>query len=347
MKPTELLREILYPLTDMTIMLAMLVFLLLGSLAGAAGLLGLWLAAILLPAFFRYALYLLEARALGQAAPPPGIELFNWFENFWSLFPLILLVACGWFLSFIANNISNSAALFAGAVMMILFPAPIGILALSRSPVESLNPLALKRLIAACGPQYLWVPAVTAAGFAGVMYLKSIGTPGLLVNAAGIYVYFLLFTLTGALLHAKKVSVRVTIPEPLEPLEEVLEQRLLGERQRVANHAYGFVSRGNRAGGFRHIQQWIDAEEVDIDAARDWFFREMLTWEETDAALFFAQTYLSRLLGRQQDVAAIKLISRCLLENSRFRPLAGDRDAAVALLRRYSRDDLLRQLQDD
>ena len=95
MRPSDALREVLYPISDSAIVLAMLVFWLLGSLARAAGLLGIWLAFILLPAFFRYALYLLEACAQGRDAPALGIELFNWAENFWSLFPLLLLLFVG------------------------------------------------------------------------------------------------------------------------------------------------------------------------------------------------------------------------------------------------------------
>ena len=52
MRPPDILREIAYPFTDMAVLFAMIGFLLLGKLAMAAGLLGLWLGLILLPAFF-------------------------------------------------------------------------------------------------------------------------------------------------------------------------------------------------------------------------------------------------------------------------------------------------------
>jgi hypothetical protein len=93
MKATDIGRELLYPFTDVAILAAMITFALLAELADAARILGLWLALIILPAFFRYALYLLEARAHGRAAPVPGIEMFNLFENFWALFPAVLLGA--------------------------------------------------------------------------------------------------------------------------------------------------------------------------------------------------------------------------------------------------------------
>ena len=47
-----MIREILYPLTDMAIVLALIIFLLLEILAEAAGVLGIWLAIVILPAYF-------------------------------------------------------------------------------------------------------------------------------------------------------------------------------------------------------------------------------------------------------------------------------------------------------
>lgn len=340
MKPTELLGELTYPLTDMAIMLALVSFLLLGSLALAAGLLGLWLALVLTPAFFRYALYLLEARALGHEAPAPGIELFNWVENFWSLFPLVLLAGATWLLSFVSDAVSPAAAQLMAGMLFVLLPAPMGILALSRSAIESLNPAALKRLISACGPAYFYIPLVGLVGAAGVEYLRSIQAPGLVVNAAGIYVFFLFFTLTGAVMHSRQVAAMVDIYDQQEPDADALEQRLAEQRQQVANHAYGFISRGNRAGGFRHIGQWLE-READIGEAREWFFREMLSWENTDAALFFAQDYLHELLVEQQDTVAIKLIARCLHENPAFRPSEEDSGAVQELLEIRGRNDLI------
>ena len=71
MKATEVGRELLYPLTDMAIVIAMIFFWLLFGLAQNAGLLGIVLMIILMPAYLRYLLYLLEARANNRSAPVP------------------------------------------------------------------------------------------------------------------------------------------------------------------------------------------------------------------------------------------------------------------------------------
>ena len=132
----------------------------------------------------------------------------------------------------------------------------------------------------------------------------------------------------------------MSIPDAIEMTAEERRERLTADRQNVANHAYGFVSRGNRAGGLAHIQSFIDGEQ-DKEEAYNWFFNQMLKWENMDAALSFAQPYLHRLLSQQRDAAALKLLSQCYHANPRFRPAKEDAEAAIELAKRSRRDDLL------
>ena len=104
MKISDVGRELIYLLADMAGLVAIVTFALLAALADAAGRLGIWLALIILPAFFRYALYLLDARANGRAAPVPGIEEFSLVDNFWAVFPAVLLGMFIWFEWYIVIN---------------------------------------------------------------------------------------------------------------------------------------------------------------------------------------------------------------------------------------------------
>ena len=146
-------------------------------------------------------------------------------------------------------------------------------------------------------------------------------------------------------MQAHGVVEEVDIELPLESSESDLHADLLGERQRVANHAYGFISRGNRDGGFLHVRQWIEAE-VSRDDAYLWFFNEMLKWESRLPALFFAQEVLRQLLNWGMDREALKLVSRCLHEDENWRPRQEDRNDVQALLDRHGREDLLRRMRD-
>jgi hypothetical protein len=154
---------------------------------------------------------------------------------------------------------------------------------------------------------------------------------------------FLLFTLTGSLVFERHVQLSISIPEPLAPDEDVVNERRQQARRGVLTHAYGFFVRDNRAGAMAHLREALQREGHDDDAWR-WYLGEMFKWESKDGALMFAQLYLQRLLQQERNIEAIKLMSRCLLEDLRFRPLADDRDAARELLERMNRSDLMRRL---
>jgi len=344
MRPAAIARELVYPLTDMGIALAIVTFALLGTLASSAWLFGIWLMAIIVPAFFRYLLYLLEARANGRDAPVPGVELFNWVENFWSLFPLVLVAILIWGGYFLATNVSITAAIVFSVAVIILLPASMAVLAATRSPLQSLSVIPVVQIVRACGADYLLILLQFALVGAAHYGLQTLDPPRIIIVFAMLYQAVLLFTFTGAVLQANKVVAQIDIPDALEADEDEVARQLDRERHRVANHAYGFVSRGNRAGGLEHIHKRI-AEEADVDDAWRWFYNEMLNWESKDAALVFAQTWLNLMLRQQRNVEALKLTARCLLENPAFRPLAEDREAILELAREAKHDELLRQLR--
>lgn len=113
--------------------------------------------------------------------------------------------------------------------------------------------------------------------------------------------------------------------DPVPDDKEV--EQLRKERTVVLNHAYGFISRDNRAGGFKHIRDWIE-QDPDPDDAWSWFFDQMMLWEIKDPAQLFAQEYLTRLLHDGDCHKAVKVITRCRHVNESFLPLVDDRELA-------------------
>jgi len=344
MKPADVIREVIYPLTNVAIVLAMLFFWMLFGLVQRAGLIGIWLLIIIAPAYIRYLLYLLEARANNRGPPVPEIGMFNPVDNFWSLTPLILLSILIWADILFADSGLAWLGIAISIAIFLIAPSSLAILAVTHSPSESLNPAAILRMIRVCGAGYFLAPVTIVLISILFLLFGLIGMPPLLIDLGKSYQVVLLFTLTGAVLYANDVAVQVDIEPSIEKSDDEISGDLDKERQKVVNHAYGFISRNNRAGGLAHINQWI-AEEADADAAYAWFFREMLTWENSTAALFFAQEYLSRLIHDEQEVAALKLAARCLHEDPRWKPQLEDRELLVELAERHGREDLVRQLK--
>jgi hypothetical protein len=348
MNAKRFFRELAWPVTDMVALLAIIIFALLAMLVQAAGQLVPWLdvllGVLLLPALFRYLLMLLEARAYGRSTPVATIELFSFVDNFWSLAPLMIFALLIWGGILLDENVSTLAARAFAAATLAVVPASLAVLAITRSPVQAVTPRAIAQMIAACEWHYLLVPAAIVPVYLVTSLLTSVGAPDLLILASRFYCLFLLFTFTGGLLHAKGVRFALSFDgdEGTDLPPEIDD--LTRSRQRMLNHAYGFFSRGNRAGAMAHVQSAIQGES-DIDDAYHWYFNEMLKWQPKDGALLLAQANLTRLLHEQRDVEAVKLISRCLLENPRFRPSPDDLDAALGAAARLDRDDLAKELE--
>jgi len=343
MKPTEVLREVAYPFTEMAVLLAMIVFLLLGRFALWGGLLGVFLMVILVPALFRYLLYILEARAASRMVPPLDAELFGIGENFWSLLPLLLVAAIAWAVYFVAEHLGQVAAIAVGLVFGLAFPAAMAILAITRSPVQGLNPLAWFRMVRVCGPDYALIFVVVGVFVAALIFFRAAGLPDFFVDMAGLYALFLFYTLTGVVVRRSGAVDMLSIPDAVELTPEAIAVRDDKERTVILGHAYGFFSRNDRTGGLAHLQVFIDASP-DPEAEYRWFYDAMLEWESKDHALFFAQRYLTFLLDMNAQIDALKLIARCCLENSQFMPAAADRERALDVAQRLQHEDLVRHL---
>jgi hypothetical protein len=343
MKPAELGRELIYPLSSITTLVPMVISWLLFSVATFFGLFGLFLFITTGVPFFGYLMSLLEARSNNKAAPAFDAELMALIGNGWALFPLVIVVFLGWIQFAVSNRYSADAALLLLVFSGALFPASLGVFSITRSPLQGLNLVALLRFIQSAGVDYAQLLGAQVVVTLVLYLLLQSGAPWLLVRFGLIYQAFLLYGMTGSIVGAHRLVDDVHIPAPQEASVIQSRTELINDRQSILTHAYGFASRGNRAGGLAHIQSQIDGEP-DQDEAYQWFFNEMLKWENPDAALFFAQAYLHRLLGQEREPSALKLLSQCFHANPRFRPADDDRENVVEIAERHGRQDLLKQL---
>lgn len=343
MKATDVVKELGYPVRDSAVLMAMLLFFGLLEFAAIGGILGLFLAFLIAPALFRYLILLLEARARGRAAEPPGIELFQWFGNSWSLFPVVPMVALVGLHLFLSNRYGLSAALAIDVAVAVAGPASLAVLAITHSPLESLRPGAIIGVIVRCGAGYWIAPAFLAAAAAGFAWLAASSLSRFVLHFVIFYVAFAFHALLGGILKPHRLHEELDIPAPVGPDDEQRAADLDRQRTIVLNHAYGFMSRDNRGGGLAHVYDWL---ERDPDPARAWrwFFEQMLKWENKDAALVFAQQYLNQLLQADLDVEAVKLMLRCRIVNPAFVPYPDDRELARQAALRCHNDDLANSL---
>lgn len=154
MRPIDVLQAIAYPLTSATVLVPLLVFWILISFALWGGLLGAFLLFLVIPAVFRFQVIVLEARARGVEPETPGAEFFNWFGNAWTLFPVPLSVLLVWLVIATGQRFGETAAGVAVFLASTIFPASLAVLAITHSPLQSVNPVAITRLLAAAAAHF-------------------------------------------------------------------------------------------------------------------------------------------------------------------------------------------------
>lgn len=341
MSVAEFVNALIYPLRSSVTLVALVSFYLLLQLAIAAGIFGVWLAVIIVPALFRYLVMLAEARAQNRDAEPPGIEYFSFAGNLWTLFPVLPLVA---FLALYlaAADIGAVPAVMVAGLIAALFPAMMAVLVITHSPAQSLNPVAWFHLTTRLGVAYLYAPVMLVLIVILLMLLQS--TPHWMQSLVELYAAFAFYSVVGTMLARDELLDEVAIPDVDTTSEELQQARLFERRATVLNHAYGFVSRGNSDGGLQHIFSWLESDPQPA-AAWPWFFEQMLRWDTTDAALAFAQVWVGELLRNGLNIQAVKIMLRARLVNERFRPRPEDLPLAIDAAEKSGNEELLAALR--
>jgi len=340
MKISDLVRALALPLTQLPVLFAMLVFFGFLELAFTWGVLGLFLAFLFVPATLRYLMQILDAQLRGQDAAPLDVDLFLWFGSAWRIFPAVHVIFLIYGSYIVGSRFGVVGLLTVFTVFAAVLPASLAVLAITRSPLESLNPKAIGGLIRRCGPTYWIAPSFLLITLTSSWLISATSLPDLAQEFVGFYFIFACYAVIGATVQPQQLHKEVSIPEPLAPDEDQIDASLSKERTQALNHAYGFIGRGNREGGFNHLYGHLE-RDPEPDAAWRWFFEQMLRWEIQEPALLFGQQYLSRLLNDGDYVAAVKLIMRCRLTNEAFKPLSEDRELALIAAEHCQNDELI------
>jgi hypothetical protein len=320
-RATDIIRVAFAPLREITMLAPLLMFWTLIALGIWGGVLGIFLLALTLPALFRFQSFIVESYANGKAPSAFDAEFFNWAGTLWTMFPLLLVVIFGAAAYYATSAWGDAGTWLVVVVAAGVVPASLAALAITHSALQALNPLTLLRVYERAGPVFLVAPLYVVA--LAAVTLEVGGLPLWLRVFTTLFTMFSIAALTGALIAPVRLIDEVYIPDPVPDDERKIAGDLEQTRTATLNHAYGFISRDNREGGFRHLFGEI-ADDPDPAAAWDWYFQRMLGWEQKNHALFFAQHYVRDALRHGEERRAIKATLRCLHEDQQFRPFNED-----------------------
>lgn len=351
LRAIEFARALLYPVLSQTVLFAFVMFYLIAEFvrwAATTGpfffISGIIVAGFILPALSLYLISLLDARAKGREPEPPGVEHLHWFGSGWSLLQVLYYSVIA-YAAYKLASLDGAEGIIAVVVLVaVVLPASLATLAVTHSPLESLHPITIGKVIRRCGGSYWIAPVFLLLAAERVWSLWNSSLPGWLVDMVSLYLLFVFYALTGAVMQPQRLHEEVDIHAPLGPDDAQVTADLNVLRTDVLNHAYGFISRGNRDGGFKHIHNWI-ADDPEPDSAWQWYFDQMMRWKDPTPALFFGQHYIARLLHDGDFHAATKIITRCRFENEAFKPFREDLEKAIAAAAHVGNEELARALR--
>ena len=326
MKADKLLKAAILPIAEPAVLFALLMFWVFVCIGTSGSVFGLLVLILSLPPLFRYQMIILEACAKGQVPAAFDAEFFNWTGSMWTLFPLPAVIGLFVLGHYATDGFGTAGTYAVIALASALLPASFAVLAITHSPVQSLNPIAIGRLLKATGESF-WIASVYLAVVCWVA-VSAEQLPNLAGNFIQVFVLFSFSSVVGTLIEPFDLVDDVDIPDAEEADDDELAEKLEVARTAVLAHAYGFVSRNNREGGLNHIVGWIE-KEADVASAWAWFFDRMLTWEQQHHALFFAQKYIHDMLRHGERIPAVKVILRCRLVDEQFHPFRDDLPAAI------------------
>ena len=342
MTAREFLRELVYPVTNGSLAVAIVCFAALALLAVKAGLFGLWLAVLLSFGGAKYLLAVLRARALGEEPPVAEVDLFNPATRLWMLGAWAAMTIASFGAVLLNGAGHGSAAMLLLYAAAFLFPAAALRLAVTQSPLEMLRPLALAGTIRKTGVAYGWI--FVAAAIAALVNGLAAGLPQPVRFLAAAYELVLLFSLSGAVFYARRAALE--LPVRRSPEIHAARRRQAAERERraVLDHAYGHVSRGNGPAGVAHVRDWLERNDDDVEAWR-WFFEAFGEWESPRARINFGRDYIGRLGRAGAWEEALAVLESCLALDGSFRALDEDRKPLQAAAERHGRAGLAAALR--
>lgn len=346
MGPEKVLKAIILPLTCLPVLLVVALFTILLSLAYAGMMAGIYIALLIvlfsLPPVFRYQLSVVESCARGKIPGALDSESFNWIGGLYTFFPLPLSIAYVAASYYAWGYVGNVGLISVAIFSLFHYPAALALLAITHSPLQSINPVAIFHLYRRSGDVFWMAPVYLVLLCFATELIGQFPMP-VVIFLQLVFMYSFA-ALVGTLIAPEKLVDDVYIPDAIAPTRSKEVNDIEQARTLALNHGYGFISRNNREGGFKHIIEEIERDPLPTDAWR-WYFERMLKWDESYHALFFAQHYIRDLLRHGETIPAQKMVMRCLMMNEQFRPFPEDIPTLIDVAEDTGNDELVTVLK--
>jgi len=331
-------------LANTTVILTAVIYGFLLRIAVAAGLFGILLRILVTISLCRYAYAVLRHVASGwQNFPPPGIESLNPVDGFGAILHPALFAVALYFLG-TTPFIEGPARWILLVMVLVVVPASMAIMAMTRNVGAALNPVALTSLVRDLGSDYAKLIGVSVLLGALLVATGMLATRswlfGLFGDMLAVWTVFALCLVTGAALRARRAVFDLV--EALDDADVRETKRKHADWQKTLDIAYASVRSGLAAQAYRTIKELIATEGESLEIYQ-WTFNGMLAWDEQQHAALLGERFARRLWEEGRKVEAIELAQRCRKLSPKFAPPA----AFMAELVEYARSIGRHRLADE
>jgi hypothetical protein len=321
-------------------------FSLLLALAMKAGLWGIPMLVILGSWFFKYCFMLLDHTAQGRTgAPVLTPEAANPVGE---MRPLAYAFLIGTF--YLATFKLGQAfdPLLASAlrlVALLALPAVVATHTITGSLTEALNPRTISITTYRLGASYFVILLLSVGcWWLGRAILLDAGGLSLLIRTALLmFVWMLLFSALGGVIHARRDELEFEPEHSLERTQRRDDRELGRERDRFMDQVFAEFRSGNSGNAWESIQKRA-AQSGDAVAEYLWIYERAAGWPNQRLANKLAEELLPMLLVAKRNEQAFRIVRSRVKADPAFRPQAGSLVVRLAELSRDAGDRPLARL---
>jgi hypothetical protein len=190
----------------------------------------------------------------------------------------------------------------------LVFPASLAALATSHSPLNAMNPLMWWRMLRGLGWHYLVLLAAGAAAIGAAYVARELPLWRLLSFAVLELIALCLYSLFGAVIHARRLELGFEPRISPERAQEKIDAERLQRRQKMIEAVYIPIRVADFTRASVPLKQWFsEVERKHIAGDVDAVIAQASMWPERRGLATVARTLIGHLIESKQSLLALKV----------------------------------------
>lgn len=295
--------------------------------------LGIPIAAVVVPLFFKYCFVLLDAAIAGNDHPPVlAIEMVNPLNEPRPVTQALLIVAGVLVAQAAFKYLGHAAGVIVSGVLIFALPASIASLGLSANPFLAMWPPRWWYIIDGLKADYLTLVAVMVGSTVIEYAVIHFTTPTWAIVLSQQLLILLIFACVGRALFEHRIDFALLSKTPEEHLEERAQREHAQLRQKMIDDAYVQFRHSKPREGWREMEAWLAQHGQGMKRLSEYnaVLEAASGWDDLRPADRVANDLIAILLNDRETGVALDVAERRLARNPKFQPTQAVRLAELA-----------------